>query len=320
VHEAANAHTGVDKRSLNVKTNVMRSVLIVPAMFAAAFIMQSSAKSDTTVPLAPPIAVPTSSATTADTDPFDWHEVPANEKVTIVRATFDQGGYQLFDDVNEVILVPFVNNNLYVMKFGRSTSNHIMFENVDGVPVLYVPNNCYLENATTPTARWYPFSDDFAPIRPLYLGIAPSWDDYVVMGWYPGMYVYAGYWCHRPWSEAVVVCPATNFLVVIGTSRFLGWTSFHHYWSVRPAPFHMGIGHADYYRRIGHPELLGSPARGLDAGRHDLRGDAIVGHDRGFGGGGGRGGDRGVFGGGGRGGDRGGYGGGGGDHSFHGNH
>src|SRR5947209_8312429 len=52
---------------------------------------------------------------------YQWTDVPVNQQVPIVRAVFDQGGYQIFAQSGETIVVPFVNQNLYVMKFGQTS-------------------------------------------------------------------------------------------------------------------------------------------------------------------------------------------------------
>ena len=88
----------------------------------------------------------------------------------LTRAVFDQNGYQLFDTVGETILVPFTNNNLYVMKFAPSPDGTLYLVNQGDVPVLYVPAGGYLENAAVAGARWYPFPDEFRPAQPVFLG------------------------------------------------------------------------------------------------------------------------------------------------------
>ena len=51
---------------------------------------------------------------------YQWQDVPVNQQVPIGRAVFDQGGYQLYSQSGETIVVPFVNQNMYVMKFGQT--------------------------------------------------------------------------------------------------------------------------------------------------------------------------------------------------------
>ena len=67
---------------------------------------------------------------------YPWTEVPAGQQVPITRAVFDQGGYQLFAGSGETIIVPFVNQNMYVMKFGRSSTGGMYFVNDGAVPTL----------------------------------------------------------------------------------------------------------------------------------------------------------------------------------------
>ena len=59
---------------------------------------------------------------------FDWRSVPVGQRVPVERATFDQQGYQIATP-DGTIIVPFANQNLYVMKFARSFSGESYFEN-----------------------------------------------------------------------------------------------------------------------------------------------------------------------------------------------
>ena len=106
---------------------------------------------------------------------FNWQDVPVNQQVPVIRAVFDQGGYQIYAQSGETIVVPFANQNMYVMKFGRSNSGSYYFVNDGTAPVLYVPNGGALENASAQGARWYPFSQGYAYDRPVYIGLAPTW-------------------------------------------------------------------------------------------------------------------------------------------------
>ena len=67
---------------------------------------------------------------------YKWQDVPVGQQVGIARAQFDQGGYQLVTDTGDTIVVPFVNQNLYVMRFGRS-NGQTYFVNENGAPTLY---------------------------------------------------------------------------------------------------------------------------------------------------------------------------------------
>ncbi|MBC7806256.1 MAG: hypothetical protein H7145_08905, partial [Akkermansiaceae bacterium] len=129
---------------------------------------------------------------------FNFRDVPANQHVPLIRAAFDQGGYQLFDAVGETIVVPFVNQDLYVMKFALSPNDTTYFVNDNGVPILYVPRSGYLENATVPGAKWYPFSENFHPTTPVFLGIAPSYTEFIDTDWHPDTVLSGGYYGARP--------------------------------------------------------------------------------------------------------------------------
>jgi hypothetical protein len=193
---------------------------------------------DPPIAMAPPVA--NSVPPPAGTDNvFQWTEIPANEQVPLTRAVFDQGGYQLYDTSGETVVVPFTNQNLYVMKFAVSPNNTLYFINESGTPVLYVPRNGYLENASVPGAKWYPFSEQFAPTQPVYLGVAPSYTEFVDVGWYPNTVIYGGYYCSTPFIAGVIFRPTLGLTFIIGGHPYYGWHDYHHYVVVHPAPYHM---------------------------------------------------------------------------------
>jgi hypothetical protein len=174
---------------------------------------------------------------------FNWSEVPANQQVPITRAVFDETGYQLYDTAGETIEVPFAGDNLYVMKFAVSQTGEMYFVRDGDTPILYVPDGGYLENATVQGARWYPFTPDFQPTQPVYDGIAPSWDDFVDMGWYPDMACWGGYWSSAPYFDGGVFLPMVGFTFVIGGHSCFGWAAYHTWCGGHPAPYRIGIWH-----------------------------------------------------------------------------
>jgi hypothetical protein len=159
---------------------------------------------------------------------YDWRDVPVNERVPVMRAVFDQAGYQIFANSGETIVVPFVNQNLYVMRFGRSDNGGLYFVNEGSAPTLYLPMNGYLENAVAQGARWYPLPQDHAYTRPVYVGIAPSWTDYRAMGWYPGMMTYGGMWGYSPTAHFAWM---PSFYVNIGGTRYNDYVSYRTYYT-----------------------------------------------------------------------------------------
>lgn len=184
---------------------------------------------DDPMPLAPPVR---GSYSQYD-DVFDWRDVAYDERVEISRATFDQDGYQLYDRRGQIIFVPFENNNLYVMRFGQ-TSGRMFFVNDGGVPTLYIPANGYLENVAASGARWYPFPQQFTYTRPIYIGVAPSWNDYMVMGWYPGMTYWGGYWDYSPWRVGYRYAPMSSWSIRIGNFSYTRWDDYCGFWRGTP--------------------------------------------------------------------------------------
>lgn len=216
--------------------------------------LTSSAFADDGYSMAPPVqqAAPAGASGGADSV-FQWNEVPQDQQIPVVRGVFDQGGYQLYDNVGETIVVPFANNDLYVMRFAISDNGSMYFVNNGTEPTLYVPQNGYLENATVPGARWYPFTKTFHPAEPVFLGIAPSWHLFIGMGWYPHMSCWGGYWADRPFIAGAVFVPCSGFVFDVGGSFFFGWGSYHNYWWHTPPPYHMAYWHRDVYRWAARP-------------------------------------------------------------------
>src|SRR5262249_54776882 len=145
------------------------------------------------------------------------------------RAVFDQGGYQIYAVSGETIVVPFANNNLYVMKFGRSNNGQTYFVNEGDAPVLYLRNGDTLENAAAAGARWYPISPSYTYTRPIYVSLAPSWNDWIGMGWYPGMTYYGGMWGYNPYSVGWM----PGFHIIVGGTPYYSYRSYHTYYTNR---------------------------------------------------------------------------------------
>ena len=158
---------------------------------------------------------------------YQWEQVPAGQQVPVRGAEFDQGGYQIFAQSGETIVVPFVNQNLYAMKFGR-TQGQAYFINEGGTPILYLPPGGYVSNAAAQGARWYPIPNDYAYERPMYVSLAPSWGEFVGMGWYPGMAYYGGLWGYSP---GIHIGWMPGFYVSIGGSRYSSFGAYHSYYS-----------------------------------------------------------------------------------------
>ena len=249
---------GTCKNTITTKKGWLRRA-VGTAAAAGLLLTTAHAFADDPVTMAPPIQTPGVQA--AADDPgnasqdtvFKWTEIPQNQQVALTRAVFDQGGYQLYDTVGETIIVPFTNHNLYVLKFGRSTNGHMYFVNDGTVPVLYVPKNGYLENATVPGARWYPFSKDFHPTEPVYLGVAPSWSAFVGMGWYSGMTCWGGYYSSSPFVSGAVFLPTVGLFFEIGGHPYYGWHGYHDYFLAHPAPYRLAYFNHDFYHWANRP-------------------------------------------------------------------
>jgi len=266
---------------------------VVASSVGVSLLCGSMAYADAPVDAAPPVqadSAATAGQTSVDkTTAFNWSEVPKNQDVNIDHATFDKGGYELYDTAGDTILVPFVNHNLYVMKFARSKSDSMHFVNDGKTPILYVPSGGYLENAVVSGARWYPFNDKFEPTDPVYMGIAPSWNEFVFMGWYPNDYCYGGYYCNVGFGFGdFIACP--GFVFIIGGHSCWGWGGFSRYCVGHTPPFRTGyFAHDGFNHPGGFGGHSGGSFHNVDGGTHSFSGssghfDSDGGHGSGDGG------------------------------------
>ena len=176
---------------------------------------------------------------------YNWTEVPVNQQVPITRAVFDQGGYQLYSPQGTIV-VPFVNQNMYVMKFGQSSNGQTYFVNNGQAPTLFIPPGGYLDNAAQPGAHWYPFPQNYAYQNPVNVGLAPSWSAFSGMGWYPGMSYYGGYYGSSPYS---IIGPMIGLHFLIGGSPYYGWNSYHSYYNSHPGYAPMRVVNRTVYNQ-----------------------------------------------------------------------
>jgi len=188
--------------------------------------------------MAPPVATNNAQGGSV----YQWQDVPANQQVPIIRATFDQGGYQIFAQSGETIVVPFANNNMYVMKFGRSNGSNY-FINENGVPVLYLQPGQGLENAAAQGALWYPIPQNYAYSQPMYVAMAPTWNEYTNMGWYPGMTYYGGMWGYSPYNHFSWM---PGWYISVGGHRYSDYGYYHSYYTSTPGYIRNRVVYTNY--------------------------------------------------------------------------
>jgi uncharacterized membrane protein YgcG len=236
---------------MKLKSSALFTALIASAAFALTGCGQRTVY--VTQPAAPQSAAPpvqTVSAESpvngANSQVYAWQDVPQGQQVPVTRAAFDQGGYQIYADTGEVITVPFANQNLYVLKFGRSTRGASYFVNEGDAPVLYLAPGAFVENSAAQNARWYPIPESYAYTRPMYVTVAPTWGEFVAMGWYPGMAFYGGMWGYYPHSSFVWM---PGFYVHIGGVRYTSYTSYHTYYIHTPGYVRTRVIHTYYPTR-----------------------------------------------------------------------
>jgi hypothetical protein len=181
---------------------------------------------------------------------YNYSEIPMGVDVPIASAVFDRGGYQLYDTNGETIVVPFSHNNFYVLRYAVSWDDCEHFRYTSDGPVLFLPPGAGVANGFCPGAYWYPITQYYEPSTPVYIGIAPSWGDFVSMGWYPGMYYRGGYGWH---SGGVAVALAGLTIVLGGGNSYSGWGGYQSYYHVHPAPYHTTYYQQNVYSWAQHP-------------------------------------------------------------------
>lgn len=237
----------------------VRGIGIAGAVFAFAFGLPGVRASADSPPSQPPAL---SANVGADYESLDGvyygFEVPANRAVQIQRAVFNQDGYQLLDKAGETINVPFFTDNLYILQFAVANGAAMYFQYADGHPVLYVPKNGYLIETPPYTSAtdfysyqdtgvyWYPFTKDFYPSDPVFLGPAPTWPAFLNMPWYPHVRIEGGYMSSRPVGPGVSVAPTPGLLFVVDGHPYKDWAGFMSYLAVHPSPSGHRFDHGDF--------------------------------------------------------------------------
>ena len=143
---------------------------------------------------------------------YSWQDIPPGQQITISRASFDVGGYQLYSATGATIVVPFVAHNLGVLKFGRSTNAQTYLMRDSGDPVLYLAPGASLDNTSIVGSKWEPIPSEFEYNGPIYVTLAPDWNQWVTMDWFPGMSIRGGYWGHTP-ATAIAAMPMFSIAV-----------------------------------------------------------------------------------------------------------
>ncbi len=206
---------------------------------------------------------------------FDWRSVPRGQRLPVERAAFDREGYQITTP-DGTILVPFANQNLYVMKFARSFRGGTYFVNQGDAPVLYLADGFGLQNAAAQNAVWYPLPPAYQPQNPVYVGLAPSWNDYTGMGWYPGMAYYGG--VVSPFYRPGLIFHAwtPGYRVNIGGRNYANYRAYTNYYRKTPGFARVAAGSPVYHqpraaRYVQHNNTVATPSRATQSGSFNAR-------------------------------------------------
>ena len=178
---------------------------------------------------------------------YDWHTAPLGQRIPVERAQFNQEGYQI-STPDGIIVVPFSNQNLYVMKFAHSFDGQTYFVNQGDAPTLYLTGGFGLENTAAQGALWYPLPPNYQPQNPVYVGLAPSWSEYQSMGWYPGMTYYGGLVSPFYHPGLIFHTWTPGYIVNIGGRPYTNYRSYANYYRATPGYTRIATG-GEVYRQ-----------------------------------------------------------------------
>jgi hypothetical protein len=187
---------------------------------------------------------------------IDWTQTPVDQRIPVTQAEFDKGGYLLRTRAGSLIVVPFTAGNLFAMKFGVSANESTSFENEGSAPALFLPKDASLENAVVPNARWQPFSPEFRPQLPVFVGMAPNWPAFVSMSWYPDMTCIGGYWTATPYHSGSIVIAAVDLMYVVDGRAFDGWQSYRNWSATHQSGARIAVADPSIYRRAAESRRL----------------------------------------------------------------
>ena len=111
------------------------------------------------------------------------------------------------------------------------------------MPVLYLPEDGFLENAAVQNARWYPIPQNFEYTAPVYVTPVSGMTEYTAMGWYPGLYLYGGVWASRP-STSFTWTP--GYYVSVDGTRFASYEAYRAYYLKKRAYLRMRQVYLNY--------------------------------------------------------------------------
>jgi hypothetical protein len=184
----------------------------------------------------PPAPTIANRTITEPTGSARWNDFPVRQRIPLTRAAFDTSGYHLYNSAGISINVPFVNQDIHVMKFAVSPDNTTFFVNDGIAPVLYMPLNECLINTGVVGMRWYPFSAQFRPVQPVFLSIAPNYTEFISVNWYPNIVTYGGFYGTLPFAAGGVFRPTTGLTFYIGTQSYAGWSPLRDFLNSNPQP------------------------------------------------------------------------------------
>ena len=185
--------------------------------------------------MAPPVAGG-GGASASGQNVFQWQgRAHKNRQVPITRAVFDQGGYQLYDNTGETIVVPFANQNLYVMRFGQSSGGTYFVQrrqfHTDALhSARRLSGKCGSARGQMVSlpAELCLFRPGLCRPRAIVVGLCRH-------GLVSGHdLLRRGTTGNHPWSVGLSFSPLPGLYFSIFNHPYYGWNSYHSYYSYHP--------------------------------------------------------------------------------------
>ncbi|MBC7806573.1 MAG: hypothetical protein H7145_10520, partial [Akkermansiaceae bacterium] len=124
-------------------------------------------------------------------------------------------------------------------------------------------------------AKWYPFSENFHPTTPVFLGIAPSYTEFIDTDWHPDTVLSGGYYGARPLQSGGTFAPSPGLTLFSGGRPYYSWRDYREYGVIHPSPYPFGYSNRPIYSVgfglgngqvfhgcVGNPSYYGRPKNG----------------------------------------------------------
>ena len=158
---------------------------------------------------------------------YNWTEVPAGSRCQFSAPSLTRAAISSIQPQGTIV-VPFANQNLYVMKFGQSYNGGMYFINNGQYPTFYLPAGRRTSTMQPSRERTGTRSRKTMPIRSLYMSVLRQVGPHS-RGWagIPACPTTAATGATVPYS---MIGPMVGLHFLIGGSPYYGWNSYHSYY------------------------------------------------------------------------------------------